>query len=247
MVHRQVQQISLSEIIARCAREAAQERSQEAGHCFELFRRAVDLQDQDAWIALERQYRQLMLGWVHAYPRAELSSEEADATVQEALERFWRTLSRRGIGEHFAHVGALLKYLRQCVVASILDQQRRMQRHQRLVERLATAPSALLVQSSPEESSLPEIDQAEQIRRVRLWIRQHIRDPQEQRILALSYEDELTPAQIAERFPDEFVDAHTVRRLKERILKRARRALTATDSDAETTPTDRHPPSASVE
>ncbi len=225
MLNPQLQRINLSEIIARCAQESQQERMQEVGYCFELFRRAIEQHDQNAWIALEHQYGQLMLGWVHAYPNRELTMEDGEATVQEALERFWRTLSKRGVTEHFAHVGALLKYLRQCVIATILDQQRRAQRRQRLVERLASVPAAMLVQSSPEETMLPELDQSEQIQRVHQWLGQNITDPQERRILALSYEHDLTPAQIAEQFPAEFASAQTVRRVKERVLKRVRRAL----------------------
>jgi RNA polymerase sigma factor (sigma-70 family) len=220
-----VQELNLREIIDRCAQEADRQRAQERGYCFELFRRAVDQQDQEAWIALERQYRQLMISWVQAYPTGGQPAEEIDGTLQEALERFWRTLTKRGVSRDFAHVGALLKYLRQCVIATILDQQRRRQRRERLVERLASAPEALLMQNSFEEATLVELAQSEQILRVRRWIREEVSDPQEQRILALSYEDELSPAEIAARFPAEFGDASTVRRIKERVLKRARRAL----------------------
>lgn len=236
MVNPKLQQIGLGEIIDRCSQEARQEREQEIGHCFELFRRAIEQHDQAAWAALERQYHQLMLGWVHAYPAADLAPDELDSTLQEAFERFWRSLTKRGVSEHFAHVGALLKYLRQCVIATILDQQRRAQRRQRLVERIAAVPSALLVQSSPEESILHTMHQAEQLQRIRQWLQQSITDPQERRVLALSYEHELTPAQIAEQFPDEFTDAQTVRRIKERVLKRARRALVETIADPESPP-----------
>jgi DNA-directed RNA polymerase specialized sigma24 family protein len=111
------------------------------------------------------------------------------------------------------------------VIATILDQQRRNQRRQRLVERLAGAPEALLTQNSFEETTLTALARSEQIERVRRWIREEVSDPQEQRILALSYEEELSPADIAARFPDEFGDAAMVRRIKERVLKRARRAL----------------------
>ncbi len=221
-----VQELKLRDIIDRCAREAQQQRAQESGYCFELFRRAIDQQDQAAWIALERQYRQLMIGWAQAYPTDSQAAEELDGTVQEALERFWRTLAKRGVSPNFAHVGALLKYLRQCVIATILDQQRRKQRRERLLERLASAPEALLIEHSFEETALADLARSEQIARVRRWIREEVHDPQEQRILALSYEEELSPAEIAARFPGEFGDAATVRRIKERVLKRARRALT---------------------
>jgi len=237
MVNPDLQHIDLSEIIARCAREAHQARLQELGHCFELFRRAIEGHDQAAWVALEHQYRRLMLGWVHAYPGADLPLEDSDGIVQEALERFWRSLTKRGVTEHFDHVGALLKYLRQCVIATILDQQRRAQRRQRLVERLSAAPAAMLVQNSPEETIVQELYQSEQLQHIRQWLQHNITNPQERRILALSYEHELTPAQIAAQFPAEFADAQTVRRMKERVLKRARRALVEKVADPESSHT----------
>lgn len=225
-------QLSLDEIIMRCRTEAQQERQHELGYCLELFRRALEAQDEAAWTAIAAQYRQLMLGWVYAYKSASFTPDEAEEVAREGFERFWRTLTRRevDVGAQFAHVGALLKYLHQCVIATILDQQRRARRAARLVERLKLTEVPVHAHAAPEEAALQDVMRAEQVRQVRAWVRQHVTDPQEQRLLHLSYERELTPAVIAQQFPDEFADAQTVRRIKERILKRARRALTELDS-----------------
>lgn len=225
-------QLSLNEIIVQCRAEAQQQRQQEVGYCLELFRRALEARDQAAWNAIATQYRPFMLGWVYAYKSITFTPDEADDIVREAIERFWRTLTRRSvnIAAHFGHVGALLKYLNQCVIATILDQQRKAQRTARLVERLQTGAAEASVQPSPEEMILEEADRAAKVQQVRDWVQRHVTDPQEQRLLYLSYERELTPAQIAQQYPDEFTDAQTVRRLKERILKRARRVLTELDS-----------------
>jgi hypothetical protein len=51
-------------------------------------------------------------------------------------------------------------------------------------------------------------------------------------VLRLSYTDDLSPAEIAARFPDRFAAAADVRQIKERVLRRARRALSGgTDDD----------------
>lgn len=220
-------QLSLDVIIQGCRDESGRERRDESGYCFELFRRAIEAGDQTAWAALDRQYRQLMLGWVYGYKSVTFTPDEADQITHEALERFWRTLTTHSVqvSTRFAHVGALLKYLNQCVIATILDRQRRAQRMARLTERLQTSEATPPAALSPEATALERMQREEHVRQVRQWVRQHVTDPQEQHILALSYAEELTPAQIAQRYPQEFPDAVLVRRLKERILKRARRAL----------------------
>ncbi len=57
------------------------------------------------------------------------------------------------------------------------------------------------------------------------WIAENVTDPKERLILHFSFELNMPPAEIAEQHPDHFPDAQSVRRIKERVLKRARRAL----------------------
>ncbi len=235
MVKNNLPQNSLQEIIAGCEQEAQQERQQEKGHCFELFRRALDEQEPAAWTAIAEQYGRLMLGWVYAYPGNDFAPEEAEQLIHEALERFWRTLTSRSIqvATSFEHIGALLKYLQQCVVATLLDQKRRAQRTARLIERLQSTSieGATYHVPSPEEHTIERLQRTEQLQRVTQWMRVHVTDPLEQRLLYLSYEEDLTPAAIAHQYPQEFSDAQMVRRMKERILKRARRALLESAQD----------------
>lgn len=234
MATQALRQLDLDTIVRACHDEAQQRREAETGHCFELFRRALDEHDQEAWAALAQQYRVLMLGWVHAYPSAATNQEEAENIARESLEKFWRTLAARsgGIGGRFEHVGALLKYLHQCVITTILDQQRRQQRQARLLERLSQA--AAPDQGAPSETELiAHLDRDEQIQRVRAWLAAAVTDTQEQRVIYLSYDRDLSPAEIADAYPQEFATAQLVRQIKERVLKRARRALLPREEEAE--------------
>lgn len=230
-----LRQLSLDTVIQECHAESRQERQRESGYCFELFRRALEEGDQAAWAAIAVQYRQLLLNWIYGYRAVTFTPDEAEATAHEALERFWRTLSARApdITSHFAHVGALLKYLNQCVIATILDQQRRAQRRARLVERLQADAIALQPIAS-DTDTLERLCRAEQVAQVRQWVQTHVTDPHEQLVLRLSFEQALTPAQIAQQYPQQFADAQAVRRLKERILKRARRGLSAIHDESAT-------------
>lgn len=215
--------LSVDEVAARCRAEASRPRRDELGYCFELFRRALDEGSQAAWQALAAQYHHLILDWVHAARPAD--PRAAEEAAREALERFWRTLAGRGepVAARFPHTGALLKYLQQCAVCTVLDQRRRSGRRARLDARLQ-ADYGALTEPGPEELAVERAERAERMARARAWVAA-VSDPLERRLIALSFEAGLSPAEIAARYPDEFADAQAVRQIKERVLRRARRAL----------------------
>jgi RNA polymerase sigma factor (sigma-70 family) len=221
-----LRQMNLDEIIQGCRFEAGLPRSQETGYCLELFRRAVEEQEQMAWSAIDDQYKGLMLRWLSDCA-PELPRQEAEDIAPEAWRKFWQALTRSNVPltDRFAHVGALLKYLKQCTLSVFYEQQRRLRRHEQVNQPLSPEQQAVLACHESEEELLARLDRETLLQAVRKWIDNCITDPQEQRILSLSYEQGLTPIEIAASYPQEFPDAQTVRRLKERVLKRARRAL----------------------
>ncbi len=216
--------LPLAEIIRRCREEARLARSQEQGFCFEMFQRALAGHDAAAWAALQEQYQRLVLTWLHR--SGDLAPDEADDLACEAWEKFWRTLIRRAadLTAHFHHTGALLKYLQQCAITTLLDRQRRQQRQERLAARL-TEQQAHTPTLAPSELALRALQDAERLREAQRWAASQVTDPQERLVLQLSFEEDLSPAEIAARFPHDFDDVQAVRRIKERLLKRARRAL----------------------
>jgi RNA polymerase sigma factor (sigma-70 family) len=223
--------LSVDVIAAGCRDEARRPRREERGYCFELFRRALDEGSQPAWQAIAAQYNNLILDWVHAAGPPDPA--EVEDAAREALERFWRTLAGRGepVASRFAHTGALLKYLQQCAVSTVLDRRRREGRSARLTARLQAYEGLAPPLAGPEEAAVERAERAEQVARVRAWVAA-VGDPAEQRVIRLSFADGLTPAEIAARFPAEFADAQSVRQIKERVLRRARRALLEGDSGA---------------
>jgi RNA polymerase sigma factor (sigma-70 family) len=225
MAERAMRRLSVDEVAAGCHDEARRPRREELGYCFELFCRALDDRSQVAWQALAAQYHHLILEWVYAaaHPADPAEAEEA---AREALERFWRTLAGQSepVARRFAHAGALLNYLQQCAVCTVLDRRRRAGRLARLEARLQAEAGLAPVVPGPEELAVERIERAEQLRRARAWVEQ-IADPLERQVLGLSFGAGLSPAEIAARHPELFADAQAVRQLKERVLRRARRAL----------------------
>lgn len=222
--------LSVDAVAAGCRDEARRPRRDERGYCFELFRRALDEGSQPAWQAIAEQYHHLLLDWVHATCIPDPA--DAEDAAREALERFWRTLAGRGepVATRFAHAGALLKYLQQCAVSTVLDRRRVAARRARLAARLQAYESLSPPLAGPEEAALEQAERADQAARVRAWVAA-VSDPAERRVIQLSFVDDLSPAEIAARFPAEFADAQSVRQIKERVLRRARRAFLAGNGD----------------
>ncbi len=226
MLERPLHQLNLDEIIQGCQVESNQPRDQETGYCFELFRRAFEEQEQAAWLAIDEQYRRLILHWVCDCSPC-LSRQEVEEIAPQALPKFWQTLTKSStpLAERFAHIGALLKYLKRCTISVFRERERRIQRRERIRQRLKSTEQAIPAQIGSEEELLNRIDRGRLLQMVQKWVKTYVTDHQEQRILSLSYEYGLTPAEIVKHYPQEFPDTQTIRRIKERILKRARRAL----------------------
>ena len=225
MFKRSLRHLTLKTVIEGCQSESGQSRAKETGYCFELFRRALEDQEQAAWQAIDQQYRHLILHWMYSCS-PNLPREEIDEIFPETLPKFWRILTKSTVplAERFAHIGAILKYLKQCAISVLRDHERRLQRRERIRIHLETVGN-VSSQVEIEQDLLTRIDQEKLLQMVQKWVETYVTDPQEQRVLSLSFEYGLTPAQIAESYPQEFSDVQTVRRIKERLLKRARRAL----------------------
>ncbi len=219
-----MQHHSLEQLIQRCQQEATQNRQQEAGYCFELFRRAFEQLDTAAWEAIQQQYRRLLLNWIHTSSQRTLSPEELEDIGQDAWLRFWRTLSRhtQPFSQRFPHIGATLNYLSQCAISAVLDHERKLQRQKQL-HTLLTTEQERGEQTWDDEEETAE--KTERIQMIREWITQEVKDPQEKLLLLLAYEHNLSPTAIASHYPTHFANAAEVYRVKERLLKRARRAL----------------------
>lgn len=228
MTARPMTDLDLNTVVEQCRREAKVDRAQELGYCFELFRRALEDRLDGAWAAIEAQYGRLILTWLYATAKGSpLDPEEADELKMQALAKFWRTLTRRPmhLASRFEHVGGLLRYLHQCAVTTVLDQRRKDQRYARLQERVEKERSVLAYQPAPDHDSLDRVYRQDRVETIFAWFRQEVTDPQEQLLLHLSFEQDMTPAQIAQTHPNHFADVNEVRRIKERVLKRAKRAF----------------------
>lgn len=218
-------QLSVKMIIDGCEQEAKKPREEEVGYCFELFRRGIEEQDNQAWQALQIQYGRLIHSWIHARMPKTLSNEEREDLIQDTWTNFYGSLTKHSIplSNNFRHVGALLSYLNKCVLTATIDYQRRLAKHRRLQQRLEMETEKWY--SAPDASVLEQIAEQKRIRAIQEWIAKNVTDPKEKLVLSCSFETGLKPKEIYDRYPDMFKNVQTVYRVKERILKRARRSF----------------------
>ena len=216
--------LAVADIVDACHQESQEHREQEEGFCFELFRRALDDGDEIAWSALKQQYEGLIRGWLHGATSFSVLPDTIEELVQETLTRFWRTLGQQPVTLHerFNHVGSILSYLKRCAVATCLDWQRKNLRQEKLHTELATIHQR---QNNSTAPFVEQVEQNEQLQQIKTWIKQEVHDEQERLILFLSYEQDMKPNEIAKQYPEQFATVQEVRRIKERVLKRARRSL----------------------
>jgi hypothetical protein len=118
-------QLPLSVLAARCTAETAnyltgQPSDQEFAR--ELFRRAIVERDEAAWEALYAQYRGMVLAWLRRHP-AYVVSDNDDARVNTAFAQFWAHIPPARFDD-FPTVAALLRYLKLCVHALVVNDAR---------------------------------------------------------------------------------------------------------------------------
>lgn len=202
---------SIDTLIDACAREASR-KTPHPDHdspCYELFRRAcTPPHSEAAWRAILNQYRRLVYHW--------LGQHASEDHVQEVFLRFWQAQVRaeRAFSARFPHIGAVLRYLKQCAItvriAAWRDEKRRraLQEHlQTEARRPASAPNPVKPTSTPLYQLLVS----------------KLKTEEEHVVFKLSYVYDLPPREIQALHPELFPTVRKIYRVKENLLKRLRR------------------------
>src|SRR5262245_46343986 len=100
---------------------------------YDLFRRAVQERDADAWTAIAARYRRLLIAWAVQCQAARAAAEPCEDLADRALARAWAALSPDRFAA-FPSLSALLAYLRACVTATAIDAARARRGYERAVQ-----------------------------------------------------------------------------------------------------------------
>jgi DNA-directed RNA polymerase specialized sigma24 family protein len=205
--------LNVPALAQRCAEEMARYQSRldhDPRFCYELFRRALVLQCEEAWTAIYDQYHRLVRRWLgHA-------SSDEDVLANQVFVRFWKAVSPDRFAD-FPSLGAILAYLKRCAQSVAIDARRREERKQ--VKEAALFQMRQMTESPSTEYVLDEIV-SEQLYE---HVTKSLNGRQESLAFRASFEWGLKPAEIAERWTSVFASAQDVSRIKERILRRLRR------------------------
>jgi DNA-directed RNA polymerase specialized sigma24 family protein len=182
-------------------------------YCYELLRWALAEQDEEAWAAVYSQYHGLVRCWLGDAPG------DPDALVNEAFERLWRAIPPDRSAE-FPTLGSILEYLKRCARCVAIDARRREERKQAVEAALARLHVlGAGGKPSPSEQALDAIVSEQLIE----CAMERLHSLGERLVFRASFEWDLRPGMIAERWPGIFASAREVSRIKERILRRLRR------------------------
>src|SRR6476646_5631378 len=181
---------------------------------YDLFRRAIEQRDADAWADISRHYRGLLMAWAAQSSARGLIAEQPEDIADPAFARAWAALSSARFSA-FPHIASLLAYLRTCVRATVIDHARDQAGQQRAMQSIDSTG----VSAAPEQMVLEELDRTE------LWrlIMHLTNNLQEQIIVRDCLIYALPPRAIQARHPDMFADVMHVYRVKRNLINRFQR------------------------
>jgi hypothetical protein len=87
---------------------------------YELFRRAINDRDEDAWKDIHARYRPMLALWALRAGLRDDSAERPGDVADRALARAWLALSAERFAE-FPTMAQLMSYLRSCVASTVID------------------------------------------------------------------------------------------------------------------------------
>ena len=216
------EKLPLTELARRCAEETERFRARlkdDSRFCFELFRRAISERDQYAWDMICKQYRPLMTDWwVKPHRGFRAVGEDLDQIINRTYEKFWSALTPEKFNR-FSDLKPLLNYLKMCVDSVIVDQSRKVDPPSQYPSDDESPIWGKDPHPAPEEQMLDD----EERRAFWGWVNARLHDEKERLVVYGSFELDLKPQEICEKFQNHFRDVDEVYTIKQNVINRLRR------------------------
>jgi len=217
-----LQELPLKELAQRCEEQTDRFRMRlkdDSRFCFELFRRAISERDQFAWYMICEQYKPLMANWwVKPHRGFKASGEDLDQIINRTYDKFWSALTPEKFNK-FSDLKPLLNYLKMCVESVILDHNRKIEPPSQYLSDDESPIWGKDPSPAPEEKIMDD----EKRRIFWEWINAHLHDEKERLIVYGSFELDLKPQEICDKFPNMFADVDEVYTIKQNVINRLRR------------------------
>ncbi len=210
-----VHHMPLDEVAQRCEEETNRfrhTRKADNQFCFELFRRALEGGDHEAFTRIIQTYKSQCERWVRGMRGFEVTGElTPDPFVSQAFANLYKDLRGEKF-KRFASLEAVLQYLRKCAVTAVLQYLRKA-----AVE--WTLDAAEELNSDIAEELKTEVEYEE------LWKRicQLLPHETDRLLVDLRLRQHVMPAEIAQMYPERWADSRAVSVAMQRILRVLRR------------------------
>lgn len=213
-----VSALSLAGLAHRCAEETrrwTQRLEATLQYCYELFRRAIALHDQEAWELVLTQYQRLMQSWVARHPQFASTGETVDYFVNGACAKLWTRITPERFG-NFPDVRSILRYLQMCLHSSVTDYMR-----QHAVVTVEFGEDALA-----EERMMAVADTSGQDTiRAEFWntVNARLKDNKERMVIRSLFVYGMKPAELLTQHPKTFRDVKEIYSIRENVVDRLAR------------------------
>jgi hypothetical protein len=207
--------LALAELAQNCSHELSAFRARQshgASYCFELLRRALADESQEAFACMFDLYQAQVARWVSSHRMFRASGEATpDVFVNEAFIRLHRQL-RGARFDGFGSTEAVLSYLKSCAITALLEQNRKVRQQAR---------ETSLSDAIRDE----QIDPSQGIVTGQLWasIERALPDLDDRLLIDMRFRMNMTPAEIASHRHQRYRDAREVSVALQRCLRRLSR------------------------
>ena len=226
---RPLDQLPLHAIDERCAEETRRfyrNEPHDPRYGYELFRRALVLEDQLAWSYLYRHYDQQVYRWIHRYPTFTEYDEETATVVNRAFEKMWSAIPPQKFCK-FPDLQHLLSYLHICAHSALVEMLRASNRRSK--GHLVVSLDATNAIESDIEEDQPSIKHL----RVNFWqtVLERCNNEKEHVVLQGSFLLALTPHELYVDHPHMFASVNEIYRVKQNVLDRLGRDVEISQLD----------------
>jgi hypothetical protein len=179
---------------------------------YALFRQALVHGDPHAWRELYARYEKLVAAWVRRHPSFLQTGEPVGYFVNRAFDRLYSAVDADKFAR-FPDLASLLRYLKMCAHAAVLDVARQQERR--------AFEEPVRVSEAPD----PEAEAVANLEREELWsvVQSVVRDERERVLVYEAFVLGNTPQQLCRRRPDLFPSAQEVYAARRQLLYRLRR------------------------
>jgi DNA-directed RNA polymerase specialized sigma24 family protein len=213
--------LAVADLAHKCAQETDlyfNHHDYDSSYCFELFRRAIRNNDEQALKVVIDQYQPLVARWVDKWmvkhPNFPWVNDEAQDFVAQAFERFWISFTPAKFDKSQS-LAAVLRYLQMCVNGAITDAWRKLRRLQLEQE----------LMDEEQEFSGPDSTPEDLLQKDEFWqlVKKKSKDPKEYTVVYASFSLALSPREILAEYPGVFSDIKEIYQCKANLLDRLER------------------------